>query len=160
MTDPQPNKTHFDTTQPRLNQNPSQVSTNHVWVYAAYNREHDYYNSFTLCRGCTRSPWVTIILDSRIPVVQTEYPYTLLRCALGNHYKAFQLFPLPCNVPTGVSLPVWASHPPRSPLLCFIGSSHRSCIHTIPWLIHRSFIEHRSGSAIAAFPHSRLVRQD
>jgi hypothetical protein len=48
MTDPQPNIIHFDKpTKPR-------VSTNHVRVHAAHDREHGYYNSFTLCRGCTR----------------------------------------------------------------------------------------------------------
>jgi hypothetical protein len=56
MTDTQPNKTHFDTIQPRHNKNPSQVSTNHVRVHAIHDREHDCYNSFTLYRGCTRSP--------------------------------------------------------------------------------------------------------
>jgi hypothetical protein len=29
--------------------------TNHVRVHAVHDREHDCYNSFTLCRGCTRS---------------------------------------------------------------------------------------------------------
>jgi hypothetical protein len=37
-------------------------STNHMRVHAAHDREHDCHNSFTLCRGCTRSPWVVIIL--------------------------------------------------------------------------------------------------
>jgi hypothetical protein len=45
-------------------------------------------------------------------------------------------------------------------LLCLMGSSHRSCTHTIPWFSHRSFTEHPSGSAIAAFPQSRLVHLD
>jgi hypothetical protein len=118
MTNPQPKETHFNKTQPRLYQNPSQVSTNRVRVHAAHNHEHGCYNSFTLYRGCTHSPWVMIILGSRIPIVRMEYPYTLPRCALGNHYKAFQWFPLAYNIPSKVSLPVWASHPPRSPLLC------------------------------------------
>jgi hypothetical protein len=34
---------------------PTQVSTNHVRVHAAHNREHDCYNNFILCRGCTHS---------------------------------------------------------------------------------------------------------
>jgi hypothetical protein len=38
------------------------VSTNHLRVHAAHDREHGCYNSFTLCRGCTRYPWVVIIL--------------------------------------------------------------------------------------------------
>jgi hypothetical protein len=160
VTDPQRNKTHFDTTQPRLNQNPSQVSTKHVRVHAAQDREHDCYNCFTVCRGCTRSPWVTIILGSRILIVRMEYPYTLLRCTLENHYKAAQWFPLACNIPTEVSPPVWASHPPRSPLLCLMGSSHHSFTHNIPWLSHRSFTKHPSGSAITASSHRWLVRQD
>jgi hypothetical protein len=45
MTDPQPNKTHFDTTQPRLNKTPSLISTNHVRVHAAHDSEHDCYNN-------------------------------------------------------------------------------------------------------------------
>jgi hypothetical protein len=50
VTDPQPNTIHFDKpTKPR-------VSTNHVRVHAAHDREHGCYNSFTLCRGCTRYP--------------------------------------------------------------------------------------------------------
>jgi hypothetical protein len=53
-----------------------------------------------------------------------------------------------------------ASHPPKSPLLCLMGSSHRNYTHTIPQFSHRSFTEHTSGSTIAASPHSRLVHQD
>jgi hypothetical protein len=56
MTDVQPNKTHIDTTQLRLNKNPSQVSTNHVRVHVTYDREHGCYNSFTLYRDCTHFP--------------------------------------------------------------------------------------------------------
>jgi hypothetical protein len=53
VTDPQSNKIHFDKpTKP----NPSQVSTNHVRVHAAHDREHGCYNSFTLYRGYTRYP--------------------------------------------------------------------------------------------------------
>jgi hypothetical protein len=32
---------------------PNSGSTNHVRVHAAHDHEYDYYNSFTLCRGCT-----------------------------------------------------------------------------------------------------------
>jgi hypothetical protein len=35
---------------------PNPGSTNYVRVHAAHDREHGCYNSFTLCRGCTRSP--------------------------------------------------------------------------------------------------------
>jgi hypothetical protein len=59
VTDPQPNEFHFD--QP-TKPNPSQVPTNHVRVHAAHDHEHDCYNRFTLGRGCTRYPWVVIIL--------------------------------------------------------------------------------------------------
>jgi hypothetical protein len=53
VTDPQPNKIHFDKpTKP----NSSQVPSNHVRVHAAHDREHGCYNSFTLCRGCTHYP--------------------------------------------------------------------------------------------------------
>jgi hypothetical protein len=51
---------------------PNPGSTNHVRIHAAHDREHGCYNSFTLCRGCTHSPWVVIILDSQIPVVQAS----------------------------------------------------------------------------------------
>jgi hypothetical protein len=33
-----------------------------VIVHAAHDREHDCYNSFTLCKGCTHSPRVVIVL--------------------------------------------------------------------------------------------------
>jgi hypothetical protein len=59
VIDPQPNKIHFD--QP-TKPNQSQVPTNHVRVHAAHDHEHGCYNSFTLCRGCTHSPRVMIIL--------------------------------------------------------------------------------------------------
>jgi hypothetical protein len=160
MTNPQPNKTHFDTTQPRLNKNPSQVSTNHVKVHATHDHEHDCYNSFTLSRGCTRSPWVMIILGKSNTHCTDEHSYTLPRCVLRNHYKAVQWCHLACNIPTEVSPPVWASHPSRSPLLCLMSSNHRSCTHAIPRFSHRSFTEHPRGSTIATSQHSRLVCQD
>jgi hypothetical protein len=83
VTDSQPNKTHFDTTQPRLNKNPSQISTNHVRVHTAHDHEHSCYNSFTLCRGCTRSPWVMIILEKPNTRCTEEHSYTLPKCVLG-----------------------------------------------------------------------------
>jgi hypothetical protein len=59
---------------------------NQVWHHVRYNAAHDRedgsYNSFTLCRGCTHSPWVVIILGK--PNTRTDkHPYTLLRCVLG-----------------------------------------------------------------------------
>jgi hypothetical protein len=143
-----------------LTKNISLVSTNHERVYAAHDREHSCYNSFTLWRGCTYYPWVVIILGSQIPVIWTEYPYTLPRCALGNHYKVVQWFHLACNIPTEISLPVWASHPPRSPLLCLMGSSRHSCTHTIPRFSNCSFTKHPNGSIVASSPHSQLFHQD
>jgi hypothetical protein len=121
------------------------VSTNHVRVHAAHDREHGCYNSFTLYRGCTRYPWVVIILRLPNTHCTDEHSYTLPWYVPGNHYKIVQWFHLACNVPTQVSLPVWASYPPRSPLLCLIGSSHRSFTHTIPRFCRRSFTEHPSG---------------
>jgi hypothetical protein len=56
MTNPQPNKTHFDTIQLTLNKNLSEVSTNHVRVHVAHGHERGCYNGFTLYRGCTHSP--------------------------------------------------------------------------------------------------------
>jgi hypothetical protein len=135
MIDPQPSKAHFNTTQPI----PIPGFTNHVRVHAAHDREHGCHNSFTLCRGCTCSPWVVIILGKSNTCCTDKHSYTLPRCVPGNHYKAIQWFHLACNVPTEVSPPVWASHPPRSPLLCLMGYSRLSCTHTIPWFIHRSF---------------------
>jgi hypothetical protein len=160
VTDPQPNKTHFDTTQPRLNKNPYWVSTNHMTVHVAHDHEHGCYKSFTLCRGCTGSPWVMNILGKPDTHCTDEHPFTLPRCVLGNHYKAVQWSHLACNIANEVLPPVWASHPPRRSLLCLMGSSHDSCTHTIPRFSHHSFTEHPSGSAIAASPHSQLVRQD
>jgi hypothetical protein len=160
MTDSQPNKPSSIQPNPRLNHHPSQVSTNHVRVHAAHDRERDCYNSFTLYRGCTRSPWVRIILEKPNTHCTNEHPYTFPRCVLGNHYKTAQWFYLTCNVPTEVSLPLWASHPPRSPLLCLIGSSCHRCTHTTLRFNHHSFTEHPSGSSIAASPHNQLVHKD
>jgi hypothetical protein len=160
VTDPQPNKPSSIQPNPRLNHYPSQVSTNHLRVHAAHDREHGCYNSFTLYRVCTCSPWVTIILEKLNTHCTDEHPYTLSRCVLGNHYKTIQWLYLACNIPTEVSPPVWASHPPGRPILCLMGSSCHSCTHTTPWFNHRSFTEHPSGSAMAASPHNRLVHQD
>jgi hypothetical protein len=157
VTDPRPNETHL--TKPNRTYR-SQILTNHVRVNVAHDREHGCQDSFTLYRGCTHSTWVVIIHCSWIPIVRMEYPYTLLRCALGNHNKAFQWFHLAYNVPTEVSPLVWASHPTRSPLLCIMGFSHHSFTHTFPRFNHRSFTTHPSGFAITAFSHIRLVRQD
>jgi hypothetical protein len=44
-----------------------------------------------------------IILGSQAPVDPTEYLYTLLGCALGYHYKAFQRLNLVCSAPAEVS---------------------------------------------------------
>jgi hypothetical protein len=155
MTDPQPSKA-----QPKTKQKPIPGSTNHVRVHAAHGREYGCYNSFTLCRGCTYSPWVVIILGKSNNRCIDEHPYTLLRCVPDNQYKVVQWFYLACNVPIEVSPPVRASHPPRSPLLCLMGSSHLSCTHTTPWFSHHNFTEHPSGFAITASPHHWLVRQD
>jgi hypothetical protein len=44
--------------------NVPQRFSNRVSMHAAHNCEHDCHDSSTLCRGCTHSPWVTIILGS------------------------------------------------------------------------------------------------
>jgi hypothetical protein len=98
---------------------PTQVSSNRVRVHAAHNREHDCYDSSTLYGGCTHYPWVTIILGSQVPIDATEYLYTLLGCALGHHYKAFQWLHLVCNVPTDVSSDV-SVQITKGPLLCHV----------------------------------------
>jgi hypothetical protein len=160
MTDPQPSKPTLTQPIQRFKQEPIPGSSNHVRVQAAHDRGHDCYNSFTLCRGCTRSLLVVIILGKLNTRCTDEHPYTLQRCVLGNHYKILQWFHLACNVPTEVSPPVRALHRPRSPLLCLMGSSRLGCTHTIPWFSQRRFTKHPSGSAIAASPHNWLVRQD
>jgi hypothetical protein len=99
-------------------------------------------------------------LESRILVVPRSTLTHFWGVCLENHYKAVQWSHLARNIPTEVSSPVWALHPPRRLLLCLMGSSHRSYTHTIPQFSHRRFIEHLNGSAIAASPHSRLVCQD
>jgi hypothetical protein len=160
VTDPQPNNPSSIQPNLRLNHYPSQVSTNHVRVHAAHDHECDYYNSFTLYRSCTRFPWVMIILNKPNTHCTDEHPYTLPRCVLGNHYKTVQWLYLACNVPTEISLQVWASHPPRSPLLCLMGCNCHSCTHTTPRFSHRSFTKHPRGSAVVVSPHNKLVRQD
>jgi hypothetical protein len=50
VVDPQPNKIHFNKPTKHM------VSTNYVRVHATHDHEHDCYNSFTLCRGCTHYP--------------------------------------------------------------------------------------------------------
>jgi hypothetical protein len=47
-----------------------------------------------------------IILGSQAPIDPMEYLYTLLGCALGYHYKAFQWLHLVCSVPAEISLEV------------------------------------------------------
>jgi hypothetical protein len=56
VADPQPNKAHLDMSQPKTESKPIPGFINHVRVHAAHDREHGYYNSFTLYRGCTHSP--------------------------------------------------------------------------------------------------------
>jgi hypothetical protein len=58
VTDPPPNKIHFNKpTKPNQTKpTQSQVPTNHVRVHVAHDCEHGCYNSFTLHRGCTRYP--------------------------------------------------------------------------------------------------------
>jgi hypothetical protein len=160
VTDPQSNKPSSIQPNPRLNHYSSQVSTNHVRVHAAHDCECGCYNSFILCRGYTHSPWVVIILEKPNTHCTDERSYTLPRCVLGNHYKTVQWFYVACNVSTEVSPPVWSSHPPRTPFLCLMGSSHHSCTHTTPRFSHRSFTKHPSGAAITASPHNKLVCRD
>jgi hypothetical protein len=47
-----------------------------------------------------------IILGSQALIDPMEYFYTLLGCALGYHYKAFQWLNLVCSAPIEVSLEV------------------------------------------------------
>jgi hypothetical protein len=92
VTDPRPNKIHFDEpskpNQPKPTQ--SQVPTNHVRVHATNDHEHGCYNSFTLCRCCTHYPSVVIIHRQPNTRCTDEHSYTLPWCVLGNHYKTVQ----------------------------------------------------------------------
>jgi hypothetical protein len=55
VNDPQPSKPTSTRSNQRLNRTPILGSTNHVRAHAAHDREHGYYNTFTLYRGCTCS---------------------------------------------------------------------------------------------------------
>jgi hypothetical protein len=60
-----------------------------------------------------------IILGSQASVDPTKYLYTLLGCALGYHYKAFQWLKLVCSAHTEVSLEVSVQNHQGLPLtLC------------------------------------------
>jgi hypothetical protein len=120
-----------------------------VRVHVALDREHSCYNSFTLCRGCTHSPWV--VIPSPISkwlhlhfAMRARHIHAFFQMRPVDHYKAFQWFHQVCNVPSKVSPSVWASHSPRSPLLCFMGSSHCSFTHTFPRISHRNVSKHPS----------------
>jgi hypothetical protein len=68
VTDPQPNTIHFDKpTKP--NEIKPRVSTNHVRVHAAHNREHGCYNSLHSAEAVhvTHESWLSS--DSRILIV-------------------------------------------------------------------------------------------
>jgi hypothetical protein len=98
------------------------------------------------------SDFITCFQATNISIfaMQVKHIHTFFGVRPEDHYKAFHWFLLAYNVPTKVSLPVWASHPPRSPLLCLMGSavtasstpSHGSAIAAspnIPVVWHRSF---------------------
>jgi hypothetical protein len=90
--------------------------SNRLRVRATRNREHNCHDSFTLCRGCTHSPQVVIILGSQAPIDLIEYFYTLPGCALGRHYKDFLWLSLVCSSPTEVS-PEVSVQTTKAPLL-------------------------------------------
>jgi hypothetical protein len=52
------------TNHPNIPTIPNPGYSNRVRIHAAHNHEHGYHDSSTLYRGCTHSPWVTIILGS------------------------------------------------------------------------------------------------
>jgi hypothetical protein len=91
------------TNQPNIPSIPNLGYSNRVRIHAAHNHEHDCHDTSTLCRGCTHFPWVMIILGSQASTDPMEYLYTLLRCALGYHYKSFQWLNLVCSAPAEVS---------------------------------------------------------
>jgi hypothetical protein len=57
-----------------------------VGVHATHNHEHDCLENSILYRGCTQTPWLTIILCSQSSIDPMEYLYTLSGCTLGYHY--------------------------------------------------------------------------
>jgi hypothetical protein len=71
----------------------------------------------------TVSTAVIIVLHS-VEVVHIthytgEYPYTLLGCALGHHYKVVQWFSLVCSIPVEVSKDV-SVQITKGPLLRYV----------------------------------------
>jgi hypothetical protein len=88
---------------PNISTIPNAGYSNRVRIHATHNREHDCNDSSTLCRGCTHSIWVTIILGSQASVYPTEYLYTFSESAVGYHYNTFQWLLLVCSEPTELS---------------------------------------------------------
>jgi hypothetical protein len=56
VIDQQPTKPTSTEPNPRLNQKPIPGFTNHVRVHAVHDREHSYYNSFTLSTEVVHIP--------------------------------------------------------------------------------------------------------
>jgi hypothetical protein len=96
-----------------------------VRVQAAHDHEHGCHDSSTLCKGCTHSPWVTIILCSQAPIDSMECFYTILVCALGYHYKAFQYLLLICTHSLRFHQRCQQSSSPRTPS-CVVWFSRES----------------------------------
>jgi hypothetical protein len=114
-------------------QHPNHTNTgysNHARIHAAHNCEHDYHDSSTLCKGCTHSPWVMIILGSQASIDPTEYLYTLLVCALGYHYMAFQWLLLICSAHAEVS-PKLSVHNHQGPPLAPCGSQESLLLYPL-----------------------------
>jgi hypothetical protein len=93
---------------------------------------------------------VGIILGSPAPVDLMEYLYTLLGCALGQHYKAFQWLHLVCSALAEVSLEV-SVQTPKGPLL------HHVVLRRVHSITH-SFPTRRIPRA-SLNPHHRLTFQ-
>jgi hypothetical protein len=79
-----------------------------------------------------------------------EHPYTLMGCALGNHYNVVQWFHLACNLPAMVSLKMLTpTKPPRA----------TSCAFWC-WLQPTQTFSTRRIPRALLNPHHQLVHQD
>jgi hypothetical protein len=61
-----------------------------------------------------------------------EYPYTLLGCTLGHHYKVVEWFALACSIPVEVSLEVSVQITKGPILHCVVLRTIHSFTHSFP----------------------------
>jgi hypothetical protein len=93
---------------------------------------------------------MTVLHSTEVVHIPLEYHYTLLGCALGYHYKAFQWLNLVCSTPAEVS-PEVSVQITKAPLLHRVVLRRvHSSTHSFPtrWILRASLNLHH-----------RLVRQ-